>query len=100
MELAGGFEFPLPVGVLTRSANITPDKETGIGNFTEEMFVNKFKYYGDSSYKDVQVTTGAFNTVMPWKMYGKMKESDLKAIFAYLQTVKPIRNSVVKFEKR
>jgi len=34
---------------------------------------------------------------MPWTMYGRMNEQDLEAIFAYLRTVKPISNSVVKF---
>ena len=34
---------------------------------------------------------------MPWTMYGGMKESDLKAIYAYLKTVEPISNQVVKF---
>jgi hypothetical protein len=37
---------------------------------------------------------------MPWLMYAGMKTGDLEAIFAYLQTVKPIKNAVVKFEKR
>jgi len=38
-----------------------------------------------------------FQTIMPWTMYGSMKQSDLEAIYAYLRTVKPIKNQVVKF---
>jgi hypothetical protein len=34
---------------------------------------------------------------MPWTMYGKMKEEYLKAIFAYLKTVPPIKNQVIKY---
>jgi hypothetical protein len=96
MEMAGGFEFPLPVGTV-RSANLTPDKETGLGNWNEEMFVSRFKMYFDSSYVDPQVAPGSFQTVMPWKMYGQMEEDDLKAMFAYLKTIKPIKNQVEKF---
>lgn len=98
MELAGGFEFPMPGGVIVRSSNITPDMETGIGSYTEEMFVSRFKMYADSSYVDPEVKPGQFNTVMPWKMYGQMKTEDLKAIYAYLKTVKPIKNNVLKFQ--
>ncbi|HEY6142560.1 MAG TPA: c-type cytochrome [Flavobacterium sp.] len=99
MELAGGFEFPMATGGIVRSANITQDKSTGIGNWTEEMFVNRFKSYTDSTYIPNKIEKGNFNTVMPWTMYGKMKKEDLKAIYAYLKTVKPIKNSVVKFSE-
>ncbi|MCX6182056.1 MAG: c-type cytochrome [Bacteroidetes bacterium] len=97
MEMAGGFEFPMFTGGVVRSANITPDKETGIGNWTEEHFVRRFKMYTDSSYVSSKVEKNQFQTVMPWMMYGTMKESDLKAMFAYIKTLKPIKNEVVKF---
>ena len=42
-EFAGGFEFKLPGGGVVRSANLTPDADTGIGTWTEEQFVDKFK---------------------------------------------------------
>ena len=99
MELAGGFEFPLPYGGIVRSANITPDKETGIGNWSERLFVSRFKMYADSSYSPPSVEKGAFNSMMPWTMYADMKDDDLKAIYAYLMTQKPISNKVVKFSK-
>lgn len=97
MELAGGFEFPMVTGGVSRSANITQDEVTGIGKWSEEDFVKRFKSYTDSSYVSNKVSKGNFNTVMPWTMYGGMKEQDLKAIYAYLKTIKPIRNSVEKF---
>jgi len=40
---------------------------------------------------------GEFNSIMPWTMYGRMHDEDLKAIYAYLKTVTPINNTVVKF---
>lgn len=100
MELAGGFEFIMPSGGIARSANITPDNGTGIGKWTEQMFVDKFKSFADSTFVPYKVEKGNFNTVMPWTMYGTMKEQDLKAIYAYLRTVTPIKNSVVKFSEQ
>ncbi|HEU4791542.1 MAG TPA: cytochrome c [Flavobacterium sp.] len=97
MELAGGFEFPMVTGGIARSANITQDKATGIGKWTETDFVKRFKFYTDSTYVSNKISKGFFNTVMPWTMYGGMKEQDLKAIYAYLKTIKPIHNSVEKF---
>lgn len=97
MEYAGGFEFPLPDFGVCRSANITPDKETGIGTWTKEKFVSRFKAYTDSAYQSPKIEKGYFNTVMPWKMYGGMSEQDLAAIFEYMQTLKPISNKVEHF---
>ena len=99
MELAGGFKFPMATGGVVRSANITPDIETGIGNWSEDDFVQRFKDFADSAFIPKQVNQNEFNTVMPWMMYSTMKTDDLKAIYAYLQTVKPISNNVRKFTK-
>jgi hypothetical protein len=84
-------------GGISKSANITQDKVTGIGKWTEDDFVKRFKSYTDSTYVPNKISKGTFNTVMPWTMYGGMKEQDLKAIYAYLKTVKPIKNNVEKF---
>jgi cytochrome c2 len=100
MELAGGFEFPLPSGGVVRSPNITQDIETGIGSWTEEVFVNRFKSYASKDYAPQSIENGTFNTVMPWTMYAGMTEEDLQAMYAYLKTVKPISNSVVKFSEK
>ncbi|MES2775738.1 MAG: c-type cytochrome [Bacteroidota bacterium] len=94
---AGGFEFKGPDGSVVRSGNITPDNETGIGNWTEETFVKKFKTFTDSSYHPAKVAPGQMQSVMPWTMYGGMDTADLKAIYAYLRTVKPQKRTVVKF---
>ncbi len=88
---SGNMEFILPNGTLY-SANITPDKETGIGEWTEEMFISLFRVYNaDSGYVHMDVGEG-YNTVMPWTVYSKMDEYDLKAIYAYLMTLDPIKN--------
>jgi len=97
LELAGGYKFNMPGGGTVISANITPDQETGIGRWTEEDFVKRFKQYADSTYKPADVKPGEFNTVMPWGMFATMKTEDLKAIYAYLRTVKPVKNKVNKF---
>lgn len=97
LSYSGGREFKFPNGSIVRSANITPDPATGIGNWTEQQFISHFTAYGDSSYKAPVVPAGGFNTVMPWTQYGKMKTEDLAAIFAYLKQGKPMTNAVEKF---
>lgn len=94
---AGGFEFEMPEGNIVRSANITPDKQTGIGSWTREMFIKQFKMYADSNYHPPTVKPGQMNTVMPWNMYCGMDTADIGAIYSYLQTVKPVNNAVVHF---
>jgi len=91
---AGGFEFGFPGGSKACSANITPDKETGIGNWSEAAFINKFKQYADTNYQPVKLKPGDPQTVMPWAMYAGMDSTDLTAIYAYLKTIKPVNNKV------
>jgi mono/diheme cytochrome c family protein len=97
LAFSGGREFLLGDKSTVRSANLTPDKTTGIGNWTEEQFISRFKTYADSTYKPATVAAGEFNTAMPWNMYSKMNKEDLAAIYKYLRSVKPIENKVVKF---
>jgi hypothetical protein len=96
-SFSGGREFKFPDGAVVRSSNITSDDETGIGKWTREQFIGRFKQYADSSYVIPTVKLGEFNSIMPWTMYGHMKESDLSAMYAFLKTIQPIKNSVVKF---
>jgi len=96
-EFGGGREFLFPDGSVVRSANISSDEETGIGGWDDETFVSLFKAHSDSATLNTKLNPGEFNSLMPWTMYGKMNDEDLKAIFAYLKTVKPISNNVVKF---
>ncbi len=97
MDYAGGSEFPIPPGVV-RAVNITPDEETGIGSWTEEMFIQRFRSYADSVYVDQPLGPTDFNTIMPWRMYAGMTDQDLRAIFAYLKSeIPPVKNAVVRF---
>jgi mono/diheme cytochrome c family protein len=68
--------------------NLTPDKATGIGSWTEEMFVNALR---------TGKHQGAGRPIlppMPWNWYRNMTDEDLKAVFAYLLSLKPINNPV------
>jgi mono/diheme cytochrome c family protein len=98
LRFAGGRTFSLPAGVIA-STNITMDPETGIGSWTKEAFVARFKSYGDSSLAHRKVDfSKEFNTIMPWTMYAGMTDHDLGAIYDYLRSIKPIKNSVVRFK--
>lgn len=94
----GGREFKMPNGIL-RSANITPDEETGIGSWTAETFVERFKAYSNPANLP-DLTKNEVNTLMPWTMYGGMDSTDLLAIYKYLLSLKPVTNKVVHFEEK
>jgi mono/diheme cytochrome c family protein len=94
-EFAGGVEFPLPDGSIVRSSNITPDKETGIGNLSKELFLAKFKSCIDESNLDPK--TRGYNTVMAWNFVAKTAtDEDLLAIYEYIMAQKPVSNKVEK----
>lgn len=97
MEYAGGFVIQNSKTTAIKSANITPDMETGIGKWSEDYFVEMFKSYSkEKGFVSKKVEPGQFNTVMPWIKYSGMKESDLRALYKYLRTLKPINNKIVK----
>ncbi len=97
---AGGFEFNMGNGFRVASMNITPHK-TGIGTWSKEVFIQRFKAYADSSYVSprVDMAKGEFQSVMPWVMYAGMTEEDLGAIYEYLKTVAPVENTVERWKK-
>jgi hypothetical protein len=68
--------------------NLTPDKATGLGSWTQEMFVNALR-----SGKH-QGTGRPILPPMPWYWYRNMTDDDLKAMFVYLQSLPPINNPV------
>jgi mono/diheme cytochrome c family protein len=68
--------------------NLTPDMATGLGSWTEEMFIKAIrlgKHQGEGR---------PILPPMPWPMYREMTDEDLKAVFAYLRTLPPIQNAV------
>ena len=98
MRLAGGQEFPLPNGIIARSANLTPDA-TGTGGWSETQFIEKFKVYADGT-PHVPVRPTDFNTPMPWQSYAGMTREDLGAIYSYLQSLKPVVHQVEKVGRK
>jgi hypothetical protein len=70
-------------------AYLTPD-ETGIGNWTEEQFK---KALTQGKYKGLDGGRMLLPP-MPWVNYTKMADADVKAIFAYLKSIKPVNNLV------
>lgn len=70
------------------AANLTPDQNTGLGIWTEDMFLNALKQGKHMG------TSRPILPPMPWNWYGQLPEEDLKAMFAYLKSIKPIANRV------
>jgi hypothetical protein len=73
---------------ISYAPNLTPDAETGTGVWNEELFIKilrsgKFMASG----RDILPP-------MPWSEYAKLTDPDLKAIFAYLKSLKPVKNQV------
>lgn len=64
--------------------NLTPDAETGkIFTWNEEIFVHRFR-------QGVQIQ----GTPMPWGAFKNMTDTELKAIYRYLQSVEPVHNKI------
>lgn len=89
MDFAGGAKFPFPNGAIAQSSNLTPDAETGIGNWTREAFIHRFR-----NIQTPRVGASGTNTVMPWQQFSGMTDQDLGAIYDYLRTLKPVKNQV------
>jgi Cytochrome c len=71
------------------AANLTSDS-TGIGNWTEAQFITairKGKYKGIETNRDLLPP-------MPWQNFNHLGDDDLRAIFAYLKSTKPVHNVV------
>jgi mono/diheme cytochrome c family protein len=73
---------------ISYAANLTPDNATGIGALTEEMFIKALR---EGKWMGVG---RPILPPMPWQVIGQMTDQDLKAIYAYLRTIKPIHNEV------
>ena len=84
MAFAGGGIFTGPWGTLA-SANLTPD-DSGIKYYDEALFLQAMH----TGY----VRARELKPIMPYWEFGKMNDDDLKAIFAYLRTVKPVKHRV------
>jgi mono/diheme cytochrome c family protein len=82
-EYAGGLGFKLPFGTLY-STNITPDKETGIGNYNDQEFLNAL-------HRGTRRDGARLYPAMPYTSYTYITEADALAIKAYLFSLAPVR---------
>lgn len=90
-ELSGGVVIDAPGVFHTVSPNITPDKATGIGNWTDAQIINAIR-----NGKRPDGTT--IGPPMPFDFYRDFSDTDVRAIVAYLRSVKPIHHVVPKSE--
>ena len=98
-SFAGAPEKPPPVGSPANAgwtnarykkiyaSNITPDPETGIGKWTEADFIVAMR-------SGVTPSGKVLDAQMPWPAFLGITDSDLKSMWAYLKTLKPIKNKV------
>jgi mono/diheme cytochrome c family protein len=82
-QYAGGFAFKLPFGTMY-STNITPDKETGIGNYTDQEFL-------DAMHRGIRRDGARLYPAMPYTSYTYVTDADALAIKAYLFSLAPVR---------
>lgn len=71
---------------ISYTKNLTPDKNTGIGSWSEETFIKAIR-----TGKHMGVARPILPP-MPWEVYSQMSDADLKAIYAYLRTIPAIEN--------
>src|SRR5215467_6442903 len=92
-EYAGGLAFPLPFGTLY-STNITADKDTGIGNYSDQDFLNAVQ-------RGIRKDGARLYPAMPYTSYTFMTDADVLAIKAYLFSLpvvpKPNQQDTLKF---
>ena len=82
--------FAGPWGV-TYAANLTPDQHTGMGVWTQEMFIK-------AMHTGKHMSEGrAIMPPMPWQTLSQLGDDDLKAMYEFLRTVAPIKNQVPEY---
>jgi len=79
--------FAGPWGV-SFSANLTPDVETGLGSWTEDMFIATMRT-GRHQGKGRQILPP-----MPYFIIGALNDDDIRSLYAYLQSLAPVKNRV------
>lgn len=92
MTLAGGLKFD-EKPFTAYASNITPDKETGIGKWTDAQLITAIR-------EGMRPDGSLIGPPMPFGLYRSISDSDVKAIVAYLRTVAPVKHAVAKSEYR
>lgn len=87
VPLSGGNKFELPFGTFY-TRNLTPDKETGIGNKSDREIARVLRY---SVHKNGEA-------VLPFMPFQNMSDEDLTAVISYLRSLKPVQNKVPEHE--
>ncbi|MGQ3891763.1 c-type cytochrome [Legionella sp. CNM-4043-24] len=80
---AGRLPIETPFGTFY-SPNITPDKETGIGNWSEEDFIRALKEGRDPKGRN-------YFPVFPYVYFSKMSDDDARALYAYFMSIPPVK---------
>ncbi len=93
---AGGVAFEMGPWI-ARSANVTPDSATGIGDWSRERFVARFESMARYAASREDRPADQPVSPMPWVAYSGMTAEDLGAIYAFLRTVPPVRHEVARF---
>ena len=93
MRLAGGLRMQLSPFGMYPTGNLTSDKETGLGNWTDDEIK---RVITKGTLRD---GTRMLPFPMDWPSFSTMKESDLNAVVAYLRTVPPVRNTVPRLTR-
>jgi hypothetical protein len=75
------------------AANLTPDQNTGLGIWTEDMFVRAIR-----TGKHMGVSRPIMPP-MPWPVFRNASDEDLKSIFAYLRTIPAVTNHVPAYHE-
>ena len=101
-DMSGGVRFTLPDGGTVRSANLTPDPETGIpyDRFDRSSLVKYIKSFDPETAEYREVREGSSNTVMPWTRFGGMIDHDIEAIYDYMSTRWPVKKDVRALSKQ
>jgi len=99
-DWSGGTRFTVspPGGGRVVVPNISPDEQTGIGKWSREDFVRRFRATTPEAVRCAAVTPGGFNSPMPWASYSGMTDEDLGSIYDYLMTQPRKRNPLPRYE--
>lgn len=83
--MSGGTKMKSITGKTVYTSNLTPDKATGIGNFTKEEFVKAVK---------TGISKGDKMLHYPMPVFHELTDEQASSIYAYLQTLKPVNKKI------
>jgi len=87
IPLSGGWELPIPPGTF-RAPNLTPDKETGIGNWSDQEIARVMRHMVSPQGK----------CIFPFMPFAELSDDDLVAIISFLRSQEPVKNVVPRSE--